>query len=41
MSDTAFVWAVGFLAQGFFSARILVQWVRSECARRVLSPSLF
>ena len=41
MSDTAFVWAVGFLAQGFFSTRILVQWVRSECARRVLSPSLF
>ena len=41
MSDTAFVWAVGFLAQGFFSARILVQWVRSECACRVLSPSLF
>lgn len=33
--------AVGFLAQGFFSARILVQWVLSERARRVLSPSLF
>lgn len=33
--------AIGFLAQAFFSARILVQWVMSECARRVLSPSLF
>ncbi len=33
--------AVGFLAQGFFSARILVQWVLSERARHVLSPSLF
>ena len=33
--------AVGFLAQGFFSARILVQWLLSERARRVLSPSVF
>lgn len=35
------VMAVGLLAQGFFSARILVQWIMSEKARRVLSPSLF
>lgn len=33
--------AIGFLAQAFFSARILVQWILSERARRVLSPSLF
>lgn len=33
--------AIGFVAQGFFSARILVQWVLSERARRVLSPSTF
>ncbi len=33
--------AIGLLAQGFFSARILVQWAMSERARRVLSPSLF
>lgn len=32
---------IGFLAQGFFSARILVQWILSERARKVLSPSLF
>lgn len=32
---------IGFLAQGFFSARVLVQWALSERARRVLSPSLF
>ena len=32
---------IGFLAQGFFSARILVQWILSERARRVLSPSIF
>lgn len=33
--------AVGFLAQAFFSARTLVQWILSERARKVLSPSLF
>lgn len=32
---------IGLLAQGFFSARILVQWILSERARRVLSPSIF
>ncbi len=33
--------AIGFLAQGFFSARILVQWILSEKARKVLSPTVF
>ena len=35
------IFAIGFLAQFFFSARILVQWILSERARKVLSPSLF
>ncbi len=35
------VLAIGFLAQAFFSARILVQWILSERARKVLSPSVF
>lgn len=33
--------AIGFLAQMFFSARIIVQWIMSERARKVLSPSIF
>lgn len=33
--------SIGFLAQGFFSARILVQWIMSEKAKKVLSPSIF
>lgn len=41
MDHSALTLAVGFLAQGFFSARILVQWILSEKAQRVLSPSLF
>lgn len=35
------VYCIGFLAQGFFSARILVQWILSEKARKVLSPTVF
>lgn len=32
---------IGLLAQCFFSARTLVQWIMSERAHKVLSPSLF
>lgn len=35
------IYAVGFIAQGFFSARILLQWILSERAHRVLSPNIF
>ena len=35
------IYAVGFLAQAFFSARILVQWILSERAREVVSPSAY
>lgn len=41
MDNQILILAIGFLAQGFFSARILVQWVLSERAKHVLSPSLF
>lgn len=41
MEHNFVILSIGFLAQGFFSARILVQWILSERARRVLSPSLF
>ncbi len=32
---------IGFAAQALFSARMLVQWILSERARKVLSPTLF
>lgn len=41
MNGNVWIFAIGFAAQGFFSARILVQWILSERARRVLSPSVF
>ena len=39
-SDIAWL-GVGFAAQGFFSARFLVQWLLSERARRSLMPIHF
>ena len=39
--NSVFVIGIGFLAQAFFSARVLVQWILSERAKQVLSPSLF
>ena len=36
-----FTYAIGFLAQGFFSARTIVQWLLSEKRREVVSPTLF
>ncbi|MBR1838916.1 MAG: lipid-A-disaccharide synthase N-terminal domain-containing protein [Bacteroidaceae bacterium] len=35
------VYLLGFVAQGFFSARMLIQWVLSERQKRVVSPSIF
>ena len=39
--SAALIYAIGFIAQGFFSARILVQWIMSERSRKVVSPSLY
>lgn len=35
------IYAIGFLAQAFFSGRILVQWILSEKAKKVISPNSF
>ncbi len=35
------IYLVGFAAQILFSARLLVQWVRSEKVKKVLTPELF
>lgn len=35
------VFGIGLLAQLLFSARLLVQWIASERAHKVLSPTLF
>lgn len=35
------VYGIGFLAQALFSVRLLLQWIVSERAKKVLTPSLF
>lgn len=36
-----FIYSIGFLAQLFFSARTIVQWVVSEKNKKVLTPAAF
>ncbi len=35
------VYGIGFLAQLLFSARLVTQWLKSEKARKIQTPSLF
>ena len=35
------IYIIGFLAQLLFSARLLLQWIMSERAKKVVSPSIF
>lgn len=35
------IYIIGFLAQLFFSARLIFQWILSEKAKQVVSPSIF
>ncbi len=35
------IFLIGFLAQTCFSARLLFQWIMSEKAKQVVSPSIF
>lgn len=39
--DSYLVYTIGFSAQILFSARLLIQWIASERAQRIMSPSLF
>jgi lipid-A-disaccharide synthase-like uncharacterized protein len=41
LSGKLFIYAIGFTAQFFFSARLLVQWIQSEKVRRILNPEIF
>lgn len=35
------IFIIGFIAQFFFSARLLLQWILSEKAHKVVSPAIF
>ncbi|BAX80098.1 lipid-A-disaccharide synthase N-terminal domain-containing protein [Labilibaculum antarcticum] len=39
--DSLYIYTIGFIAQALFSARLIVQWIKSEKAGKTLSPVLF
>lgn len=39
--QTYLIFGLGFFAQALFAARMIVQWIQSERAGRVISPTLF
>jgi lipid-A-disaccharide synthase-like uncharacterized protein len=39
--NTTLIYAIGFLAQLLFLARMLLQWLKSEAAGKVVSPTFF
>lgn len=39
--EDLWIYALGLLAQGLFTARMLVQWIRSEKERKVVNPTVF
>lgn len=41
MNSSWYIYALGFVAQGLFSARILVQWLMSEKRKEVVNPTVF
>jgi lipid-A-disaccharide synthase-like uncharacterized protein len=41
MDQSYWIYALGFFAQSLFGARSVVQWILSERAGRVLSPTIF
>jgi lipid-A-disaccharide synthase-like uncharacterized protein len=42
MIDKATIWLIiGFLGQGFFFMRFVVQWIASERARKSIIPAAF
>jgi lipid-A-disaccharide synthase-like uncharacterized protein len=38
---SANVQAIGFVAQGIFASRLIIQWISSEKAQKVMAPTVF
>lgn len=41
MDNQPWYFVIGFIAQGLFSIRVLIQWVMSEKAKKVVSPTVY
>ena len=39
--NSVLIYAIGFVAQGFFSARMLLQWILSEKRHEIVSPVVY
>ena len=39
--DNRWIYLLGFIAQLFFSARMLIQWIMSERSKKVISPAIY
>ena len=40
-SGIYWIWALGFISQGLFAARLIIQWVLSEKEGKVVSPVIY
>lgn len=41
MKDNILIYGIGFIAQTLFFTRTIYQWIKSEKAKKVVSPSIF
>lgn len=41
MDNQPWYFVIGFIAQGLFSIRVLIQWMMSEKAKKVVSPTVY
>ena len=41
MDSSWYIYALGFVGQILFSARVLVQWLMSEKQKKVVNPTIF
>ena len=39
--DSLYIYILGYIAQSFFSARMLIQWILSERSKKVVSPVIY
>ena len=39
--DNPWYFVIGFVAEGLFAARFIIQWILSEKAKKVVSPTIF
>ena len=41
MDNIVYIYSLGFIAQFFFSARVIIQWFYTEKEARVITPTIY